>query len=71
MEKPTSIGKGQSTDESLGSPGTFSPKIFEEDNPPDPSELKKIEILEKVTNKLLNFLRPTLRFIFCVKNANF
>lgn len=71
MEKPTSIRKGQSTDESSASPGTFSPEIFEEDNPPDPSELKKIEILEEVKKKLLHFLIPTGRLIICVKNANF
>ena len=59
----TTIGKGQSTDESSGSPGTFSPETFEEDYPPDPSELKQIEILEKVTDKLLHFLIPTVRLM--------
>ena len=69
MEKPTSIGKRQSTDESSGSPVTLSPENFGEDNPPDPSELKKIGILEKATNKLLHFLKPTGRLISCVKKC--
>ena len=49
MEKPTTIGRAQSRDKSSGSPENFSPEMFEEDNPRDPSELKQIDILEKVT----------------------
>lgn len=55
MEKQTActaIGEGQSTDESSESPGTFSPVMFEEDKPPDPSEHKHTEILEKVKNNV-------------------
>ena len=55
MEKPTTIGRAQSRDKSSGSPETFSPEMFEEDNPRDPSELKQIDILEKVTKKLLYY----------------
>ena len=55
MEKPTTIGRAQSRDKSSGSPENFSPEMFEEDNPRDPSELKQIDILEKVTKKLLYY----------------
>ena len=72
MEKVTTIGKDQSTDDSSESPGTFSPEVFEENDPPDPSELKQIEILEKVTDKLpAHLIISTVRLIFCDKNTNF
>lgn len=47
--------QSQSTDESSGSPGTFSPEIFEEDNPPDPSGLKKVKILKKGNKEIALF----------------
>jgi hypothetical protein len=45
--------------------------MFEEDKPPDPSDLKQIEILEKVTTnyKLLHVFNIGSCLIFCDKKS--
>ena len=62
-EKPMTIGRAQSRDESSESPETFSPEMFEEEDPPDPSELEQIDVLEKVTKNYFIFLIATVHLI--------
>ena len=65
------MGTAQSRDESSGSPETFSPETLEEDNPPEASELEQLDILEKVTKKLLYFFNSHSSLNFCDKNVRF